>query len=436
MMKNRFAYALIIAFVLALTTSTLTASENPPLNAEATTISPAEKKLTQWIATQQEVMLSDLRKIVAINSGTLNIDGLNKVRDILGQELSRLGFQTRTVPGGTVASLTCAGGDVQFADHLVATLNTGDGRKLLLSGHFDTVFPKHSQFQHLLIEGDSLKGPGVSDMKGGLIAMLYALKALHRVGLLENARLTVLLNSDEEMGSLGSRPLIEELARQHDIGLVFEGSSQNKLTRHRKGLGQARLRVTGRAAHAGNAHEQGMSAIHELSHKIIEIEGLTDYDRQITVNVGLVQGGEARNTISPCADAYIDLRYPDNDLGNYLVREIKRIAAKKHTRNRHIRQSPETEIWVKLHRPAKPIHPESDAILSAAMGISAALGQPLGSRYSGGGTDGSIMQSVGLPTADSLGPDGKGDHSPREESSISSLMIRTKLIAVLLSRLI
>lgn len=436
MMKNRFAFALTITFVLVLAPCTLTALENPPLNAETTTISPAERKLTQWIAAQQEVMLNDLQKIVAINSGTLNVDGLDKVRDILSLELSRLGFQTRTVPGGKVASLTCKGGDVQFADHLIATLDTGDGRKLLLNGHFDTVFPKHSQFQHLVIAGDSLKGPGVSDMKGGLIAMLYALKALHREGLLENARLTVLLNSDEEMGSLGSRPLIEELARQHDLGLVFEGSSQNKLTRHRKGLGQARLKVTGRAAHAGNSHQEGMSAIHELSHKIIEIERLTNYDRQITVNVGLVQGGEARNTISPCADAYIDLRYPDNDLGNYLVREIKRIAAKKHTRNRYLRQSPETEIWVKLHRPAKPIHPASDAIMSAAMGISAALGQPLGSRYSGGGTDGSIMQSVGLPTADSLGPDGKGDHSPREESSISSLMIRTKMIAVLLSRLI
>jgi glutamate carboxypeptidase len=208
------------------------------------------------------------------------------------------------------------------------------------------------------------------------------------------------------------------------------------MTRHRKGLGQARLRVTGRASHAGNAHEEGVSAIHELSHKIVEIEKLTDYDQQTTVNVGLVQGGEARNTISPCAEAYVDLRYPNNDLGNRLVTEIKRIAAIKHTRNTHIGQSPETETWVKLHRPAKPIHPESDAIISAAMGISAALGQTLGSRYSGGGTDGSIMQSVGLPTADSLGPDGEGDHSPREESSISSLMIRTKMNAVLLSRLI
>ena len=435
-MTERYTLAFLTSLVLTLASSALAAVDSPRLEPNTTTISPAEMILTDWIGAQQNAMITDLEKIVEINSGTLNSEGINRVRDILSKELSALGFQTRTAPGGKVTSLTCKGGDVQFADHLIATLPAGDGPKLLLNGHLDTVFPKDSRFQRLLIDADTLKGPGVSDMKGGLIAMLYALKALHREGLLDGARLTVLLNSDEEMGSLGSRPLIEKLARQHDLGLVFEGSFQNNLTRHRKGLGQVRLKVTGRASHAGNAHDEGVSAIHELSYKIVEIEKLTDYDRQATVNVGMVQGGEARNTVSPCAEAYVDLRYPDNDLGNHLVREIKRIAATKHTHNPHIRQSPQTEIWVKLHRPAKPIHPESDAIMSAAMGISAALGQPLGSRYSGGGTDGSIMQSVGLPTADSLGPDGKGDHSPREESSISSLMIRTKMIAVLLSRLI
>jgi len=427
--------ALMTVVVLAFTSFTVNALDTV-LAAESTVISPAEQQLTDWIATQRDSMLLDLKKIVEINSGTLNVEGINRVKEILSRELSKLGFKSRSVPGGQVTNLTCKGGDIQFADHLVATLNTGNGRKLLLNGHLDTVFPKDNAFQSLVVEGDTLKGPGVSDMKGGLIAMVYALKALHNMNLLENVQLTVLLNSDEEMGSLGSRSLIEGLAEQHDLGLVFEGSKENDLIRHRKGLGQVRLKVTGRASHSGAAHEEGVSAIRELSHKIVEIEKLTDYDRQTTVNVGLVQGGEARNTIPPCAEAYIDLRYPNNDRGNHLVSEIKRIAAIKHTQNPLLGLSPETEIWVKLHRPAKNIHPETDAILAAVMGISAALGQPLGSRYSGGGTDGSIMQSVGLPTMDSLGPDGKGSHSPREESSISSLMVRTKMTAVLLSRLI
>ena len=426
----------MMTMVFAIGPGALVAMEHPPLIAQATTITADEEALTKWIAGQQDVMLRDLREIVEINSGTLNVEGIDQVREILKTTLAELGFETRTVVGGKVTSLTCKGGDIQFADHLIATLNNGTGKRLLLNGHLDTVFPADSQFRHLRIIGDTLIGPGVSDMKGGLIAMVYALKALNAAGQLDDARLTVLLNSDEEMGSLGSRSLVEELAREHDVGLVFEGSSQNKLTRHRKGLGQARLVVTGRAAHAGNAHERGMSAIHELSHKIIEIEQLTDYDLKTTVNVGLVKGGEARNTISPCAEAYVDLRYPDNDLGHHLVREIKRVAAIEHTRNDRLGESPRTELWIKLHRPAKPVHPDSDALISLTMGISTELGQPLGTRYSGGGTDGSLMQAVGLPTIDSVGPDGKGDHSPREQSSISSLVIRTKVVAVLLSRLI
>ena len=136
------------------------------------------------------------------------------------------------------------------------------------------------------MEDGIVRGPGVFDMKGGLVVMLFALKALDEFGLLENKTISVLLNSDEEVGSLSSRKYLENEAPRHDYGLVFEGSVGNNQIRQRKGLGQARFVVHGRASHAGAAHQDGRSAIRELAYKIIEIEEMTDYESGLTVNVG------------------------------------------------------------------------------------------------------------------------------------------------------
>jgi glutamate carboxypeptidase len=131
--------------------------------------------------------------------------------------------------------------------------------------------------------------------------LLYTLKALAKAGELDNKTLTILLNSDEEIGSLSSRKYLEEQALIHDYGLVYESSGTNNLVRQRTGLGQARIVVNGLASHAGGAHQQGRSAIKELAYKIVEVEKMTDYESGVTVNVGVISGGEARNTIAPCA---------------------------------------------------------------------------------------------------------------------------------------
>jgi len=300
----------------------------------------------------------------------------------------------------------------------------------------DTVFAKEDEFQELQILADGrLKGPGVADMKGGIVIMLYALRALKLEGLLEQANLTVLLNSDEEIGSLGSRALIEALAKQHDIGLVFEGSYNNRVTRARKGLGQARLKVIGRESHAGGSHDQGVSANLELAHKIIDIEGLTNYQTQVTVNTGVMRGGEKRNTIPGCADAYVDMRFPSLEAGERLIENFKDIVSTTTIKNANFPDLPTVEAWAVLHRPVKAQDPRVDELIAQAMGLSALLGEPIvGTQYSGGGTDGSIAQAVGLPTMDSLGMDGKGAHSSREESTVRSLIARAKLATIMLAR--
>ncbi|MFT4636155.1 MAG: glutamate carboxypeptidase [Arenicella sp.] len=405
--------------------------------AQPTSLSEQEQQLIAWVDKHQDRILSELKSHVEMNTGTANIAGLDRYRDRLSGDLEALGFTTKTHSSADIDVLSCKGETVQIADHLVAKRSGSAKNRVLMNGHMDTVFSKEDEFQSLIIEDSGvLKGPGVADMKGGIVIMINALRALHKQGLLDDTNLTVLFNSDEEIGSLGSRALIEELAQQHDVGLVYEGTYNNLATRARKGLGQVRLRVTGRESHAGGAHEDGVSASLEMAHKIIAIEKLTDYSRKVTVNTGVLSGGEKRNTVPGCADAYIDMRFPSLEAGQQLEQDIKRIAAATPTvKNAKYPDLPTVDSWAVLHRPVKPENAKVDEIIAQAISISALIGEPItGTRYSGGGTDGSIAQGVGLPTMDSLGMDGKGSHSSREESTVQSLIARTKLAAVMLAR--
>ncbi len=394
-----------------------------------------EKALGKWIEKQEKQMLKDLEKMVAINTGTLNKEGLDEYRNYLQKKLKGLGFKTKTLDGGKVPKFSCEGGEIQFSDHLLAE-KAGASQKILLSGHMDTVFNKNHEFQKFIRQGEIIRGPGVLDMKGGILVMLYALKALKNQGELNDAHISIILNSDEEMGSLGSNKLLSDLAKNHDLGLVFEGSSGNRITRTRKGLGQARLVFNGKASHAGSSHHKGVSAVKELAHKVLKIEKLTDYNKGVTVNVGMVQGGEARNTVPPCAEAYVDLRYPKVSLGQKLLKRIKDIGSIVDVKNPETKDEVKTKVWGVLHRPAKEENKKTDEMLKEIFSISKTLGLELRPSHSGGGTDGSIMQAAGLPTVDSLGLIGSGAHSNRELIKVSSLVHRTHLAAIYLRRLI
>ena len=400
----------------------------PAINAE-------EQEMVSWLDEREEEMLGLLERITNMNSGSLNSAGVDAVTAVFDGELRELGFSTSRLPGELIEMPSCPGSDysVDLTDHLLAR-RPGSGSRLLLMGHIDTVFPPDSPFQTFRREGDTIYGPGVADMKGGLVVMLYALKALAAADALDEAALTVLLNSDEEMGSLSSRRYIEEEALDHDWGLVYESSGIDTMTRQRKGIGQARLVVNGRAAHAGGAHEQGLSAIKELAYKIVQIENMTDYESGVTVNVGVVNGGEARNTISPCAEALMDLRYPQPEQGVAAVERWQEIFDRVYSYAVDGGVIT-TESYINLHRPPKIPTPESDWLLEKTIAIGRLLGQDIGITDSGGGTDGSLSQAVGLPTLDSLGIAGTGAHSNREEARASSLAERAALSAILIRRL-
>ena len=289
-------------------------------------LSTQEREIVSWVADQEDDMVALLERLTNINTGTLNKAGVAEVVGLLNTELLQLGFDSRTLAGDVIEMPSCPGSEytIDVADHLLAT-KSGEGKRMLMIGHVDTVFPVDSPFQTFSRDGDTAYGPGVSDMKGGLVVMLYALKALNHFGELEDKAISILLNSDEEIGSLSSRKYVEQQAALHDFGLVYESSGNNRLTRARKGLGQARFVVTGRASHAGGAHQQGRSAIKELAYKIVQIENMTDYESGVTVNVGVINGGEARNTIAPCAEALVDLRYPEPQQGLDAVKRWEEI---------------------------------------------------------------------------------------------------------------
>ncbi|MCI5105449.1 MAG: M20 family metallopeptidase [Pseudomonadales bacterium] len=433
-MKNNHSETRLRTPALWLLLWSLLASTSATAQVEPT-LDAREREMVNWLQSREGEMLSLLERLTNINSGSLNKAGIDEIATIFADELRQLGFNVSSLPGEVISMPSCPGNNynVDVADHLLAS-KAGDSSRLLLMGHMDTVFPPESPFQSFRRQGDIMSGPGVADMKGGMVVMLYALKALQEFNALNELSVSVLLNSDEEMGSLSSRKYLEEQARQHDWGLVYESSGTGNLTRQRKGLGQARVVVNGRASHAGGAHEQGRSAIKELAYKIVEIENMTDYESGVTVNVGLVSGGEARNTVAPCAEAFIDLRYPEPQQGEVAAERFEEIFNQVYS---YPVDSGEitAESWVNLHRPPKIPTPESDYLLEKARSIGRLLGQELGVTDSGGGTDGSLTQAVGLPTQDSLGVAGTGAHSNREQARVSSLVERAQLSAVLIQRL-
>lgn len=381
-------------------------------------------------------MFAMLQRVVNQNSGSLNREGIAAVRDFFRKELEALGFSCAVVPGGTMEMLHAPERKetLHFGDHLVARLDSGRGPRILLNGHMDTVFEPSSPFQKLTRLGNIIHGPGTVDMKAGIVAMIYALKALKAAGLLDRGRFTVILNADEELGSLDSRPLIEAEAKRHEVGFVFEGAATGTMVNKRKGLGQVQLVVHGTASHAGNAHGQGISAVIELAHKAIEIEKLTGQRGGLTVNVGTFLGGDKRNIVPECAECQIDVRYETPEDGEWVIAQIRAIADKSYTYNATIGKGTRTEMWHTLHRPPKRPTPEFDRLLQRVQEAAGTLGQKLEPIDSGGGTDGSLMQAVGLPTLDSMGPNGSGAHTDREEMDADSLIWKSKLAALVLSR--
>lgn len=366
-------------------------------------------------------LLPKLRRWVTTNSFSGNTDGVNCMGELLLKDfdLPELSVERR------------AGVDV--GDHLfwrTAAWDQQPERRILLVGHHDTVFPPGT-FEVWEHEGDRLRGPGVLDMKGGVAILHHALQSLSDAGALADIAVGFVCVGDEEIGSADSRPWVESIAEGASCALVFEaGRAEDVIITQRKGTGRFHVRVTGKAAHAGNYHADGVNSIWALAQFIDQAQRFTDYERGVTVNVGTIEGGSSANTVPAQASCMVDFRFVTLDDGQALVgrfdklaREVAEATSARFQLDGGIRRSPleRTDASVAVYRHY------------AACAKQAGLGDGECDLL-GGGSDASTVSAIGVPAIDGLGPRGFGFHTHDEYIEVSSLMLRVDaLLRFLLS---
>ncbi|MET3506219.1 M20 family metallopeptidase [Halalkalibacter oceani] len=375
-----------------------------------------EENIYTWLKGQNEAILTDIKKIVERESPTLN----KELVDACGEEIRSL-FRTYFDNEPEIFPRT------RFGDHFKYTFGQGE-QQILILGHFDTVWPEGKLTYR--VEGNRAYGPGIIDMKGGLVIAIWALKALKELGLPLQKRVVFLFNSDHEgVASPDSRTLIEEEAKKSVAVLVPEAAEANThaLKLERKGILRYTLTVTGRSAHAGNSHEEGINAIVELADIIQRISSWTDYSSGTTVNVGQVKGGTGVNVVPQTAEAAIDIRVKT-------MEEAKRMEGLMNSLQ--VRNSEASlEIQGGIVRPTLEQTNESKKLFSLVRDYGEKIGYEVKAAAVGGGSDGSFASALGIPTLDGLGAAGAGPHAEHEHILIDHLGTRAALLAYLIKEL-
>jgi glutamate carboxypeptidase len=303
--------------------------------------------------------------------------------------------------------------------------------QVLLSGHYDTVYDVDHPFQSCSQpDPETLRGPGVADMKGGIVVMLAALQTLEQLPSAERLGWEVILGPDEETGSQGTRPLLEEAAGRHQFGLVFEPSRENgDLVKSRKGTGIFTLTCHGRAAHAGRDPGTGRNAILALAEFLPHVDALHHEFAGVLVNIGRIRGGGAANIVPDFAEAEVNIRITRAGDEKLVLDRMRGLAAPINARDGF-----RLEISGEFNRPPKESTPDEDALFRAWRACGGELGLSLDWQHVGGGSDGNLLSAAGLPNLDGLGPQGGGLHSPGEYIRLSSLVTRSQVAALFLDR--
>jgi glutamate carboxypeptidase len=357
-------------------------------------------KALSWLSSHGRArdMEELLRELVEISSHTANIPGNDAVATRLTEAALQLGR-------GALDGSEVRGPTGRYGLHVIcSTAIAESGGATLLIGHHDTVFPAGS-FSGFREDGALLRGPGVLDMKGGLVVCLYAIGALAEAGLLERVPLKLISVSDEEVGSPEGKSLVEHAARGAAAALVFESGRPGDLViTRRKGTGGLTVTARGKAAHAGNLHHEGYNAIWALARFIDAAQKLTDYARGVTVNVGRVTGGIGKNTVPDHAEALVDFRFITGEDGEATLQALRSLAS----------EIPGTTLEFSGGIGRVPlVRSDASAALAAEIGVclrESGLGEGE-EKLLGGGSDANTAAAVGVPAVDGLGPRGKGYHT-------------------------
>jgi glutamate carboxypeptidase len=363
--------------------------------------------------------LADLERLVNIDCGSYTPDGVDEVGRWVASFLEGIGaaVDVRPDPSG------------RFGSTVVGTFDgTPGGPRVLLIGHMDTVFePGTAAARPFRVDDGRAHGPGVSDMKGGLLAGLTALAALDAAG--HRPTVTFVANPDEEIGSPFSGPVIRGIARDHDAALVLECARANgDIVSARKGIADLVVTIHGRAAHAGVEPEKGRSAILAAARLVEALQALNGRWPTVTCNVGVIAGGTRPNVVPETCRLEVDLRAASGaefDAATAAMTELLSTTAVPDTTAEH---------EVTASHPPMEKSPATARLVALAVGMAGELGFELRDAATGGASDANTTASAGVPTLDGLGPIGGDDHAPPEWLDLESVVPRTTLLAGLISR--
>lgn len=367
-------------------------------------------------------IVSTIRELVEIESPSDDKSAVDRIAEAVAEKFARLGGKVRFHRVK------------KFGNHLQVNFPGKSAKPVLLLGHYDTVYPLGTlATMPCRVQHNKLTGPGVLDMKSGIALMIHALAALqewnHQGSCGERPRpVTLLLVSDEEVGSVSSRAITEALAKKASAVLVLEPSygRLGAVKTARKGVGEYVVKITGRASHAGLDFQKGVNAIRELACQIEKISGFTDLKKGLTVNVGIVSGGSRTNVVPAEAMAQIDVRIAR-------IKDAAGIDRKMHSL-RPFNRKCKIGITGGINRPPMERTLGVAALYAQAVAVARELGWELAEAAVGGGSDGNFTAGLGIPTLDGLGGVGDGAHAAHEHVLISELPRRAALIAGLIER--
>jgi glutamate carboxypeptidase len=384
------------------------------------TTAPELDALRLAIEADLPAYLADLETLVGIDCGSYTPEGVNRVADIVEAFWRGLGAEVdrRPDPEG------------RYGDTIVATMTgPASGPRVLLIGHMDTVFdPGTAAERPFRIQDGIAYGPGVTDMKSGLLAGMYGVKALvGQLGGVPFERLTIISNPDEEIGSPSSSEHIRAAAADADACLVLECARANgDIVSSRKGILETRLTVHGRAAHAGVEPEKGRSAILEAARLVQDLHALNGRWPGVTVNAGVIHGGTRPNVVAERCELEVDVRSVTQDGLDAVESAIREIGAATRVPDTTVETSVRV-AWAPMERLERSIR-----LVEHAQAVAGVLGFEVADTATGGASDANTTSGMGVPTLDGLGPIGGNDHSPTEYLEVDSIVPRTALLAGLL----
>jgi glutamate carboxypeptidase len=379
----------------------------------------SHETLPAFFQTHITEMLQFTRWLVEQESMSRVAEATHRIAAALSERLASIGAEVELMS------------DPRFGSTLRARFNnasseSSDQQQLLIVGHLDTVWPLGTLAERpFRVDEDRAYGPGIFDMKSGVMLATFAMRAIKELGLITKRPVTMLMTCDEETGSHFSRDIIEDEARRAHAALVLEPPIPGgTIKTARKGVGEFELIIHGKPSHAGNDLRSGISAITELAHQILAVNNLNDFELGTTVNVGVARGGVLSNVVAAEAHAFIDMRFKTIDEGERITRTLLKLQP--------VLEGARLEVLGGINRPPLVRTAATAGLFEHARRLASEIGFELNEGSVGGGSDGNFIAAFGVPVLDGLGVDGAGAHAEHEHILINDIPRR----AALLTRLI